>query len=115
MLVSIRSTGLEQRKERKKNWTREETQDDGLEPITPIEVCRLLMQEVEGEEEPIRYDFGKKPLNPKKKSTRVRNGLAIVAQVCTIFTANCYWLKPHGAHYNAEYSRFLATKLGTEV
>jgi hypothetical protein len=72
------------------------------------------MQEVEGEEEPIRYDFGKKPLNPKK-SMRVRNGLAIVAQVCTIFTANCNWLKPHGAHYNAEYSKFLATKLGTEI
>jgi hypothetical protein len=32
------------------------------------------------------------PLNPKK-STRVRNGQAIVAQVCAIFTANCNWLK----------------------
>jgi hypothetical protein len=91
-----------------------ETQEDGSEPITPFELCRLLRQEVEGEDEPIRYDFWKKPLNPKK-STRVRNGLAIVAQVCTIFTANCNWLKPHGSQYNAEYSKFLATKLGAEV
>jgi len=91
-----------------------ETQEDGSDPITPFELCRMFKQDIDGELEPIRYDFEKKPVGPKN-STRMKNGLATVAQVCTTLTSKSGWLKPQGSHYNAEYSRFLATKVATEV
>jgi hypothetical protein len=91
-----------------------ETQEDGTEPITPFQLSRMLMEEIDGESESIRYDFGKKRMNPKK-TTRVQNGLATLEQVRTLLSFAYGWLKPQGAHFDAPYAKFLSTKLSTEL
>lgn len=91
-----------------------ETQRDGSEPLSLFEIRRILEQEIDGQRDPIRFDFDKKAQNAKK-TTRERNGLAAMAKVCTILSDKFDWLKPQGSHFNAEYARFFSTKHGTEV
>jgi hypothetical protein len=91
-----------------------ETQREGSEPLLPFEIRRILVQEIDGQRDPIRYNFAQKAQNPKK-TTRERNGLAAMAKVCTILSDKLNWLKPQGDHFNAEYARFFSTKHGTEV
>jgi hypothetical protein len=92
----------------------EAQEDGGRDPITPFELSRLFFEEIDGESEPVRYDFGQKTQNPKK-STRVKNGLASLVQVCKILSPGYNWLKPFGEHFDCRYVKFLATKLSIEL
>ena len=91
----------------------DEAQEDGTEPITPYQLRRMLMEQIEGESEPVRYDFGEKRVNTEK-TTREQNGLGAMARVSTILAAAKEWLKPFGSHFHPEYSKYLKTKFATE-
>lgn len=91
----------------------DESQEDGNEPITPFELCRMLKEEIDSESEDIRYDFGMRK-STVKNSTREKNGLASLVQICKILSPKCAWLQSFGDHFDSFCARFLSTKLGTE-
>ena len=86
---------------------------DGTEPITPVELSRLLKEQIEGESEAVRYDFGQKRANVRK-STRVQNGLAAMGRVCAMLS-DVDGFKQLGDHVDCIYAKFLVTKLSTEI